>query len=77
MKIPPEELSIGSIEEELAPLEEEFRRSAEYALERMSISIVGLPDALLIPSRHRSAGPIAGPSLLMRHRNDDNLSLTG
>ena len=34
MKIPPEELSIGSIEEELAPLEEEFRRSAEYALEK-------------------------------------------
>lgn len=34
LSVPPEQLSILSIEEKLAQLEDEFRRSAEYALQK-------------------------------------------
>jgi hypothetical protein len=34
LSVSPEQLSILSIEEKLAQLEEEFRRSAEYALKK-------------------------------------------
>jgi antitoxin FitA len=45
LSVSPEELSILSIEEKLAQLEDEFRRSAEYALQKNAELYRRLADA--------------------------------